>query len=104
MIFDFQPGYRIPRQKSIAYIDSEMIRFPLIIRGWKKGDYFFPLGMNKKKKLSDYFIDSKYSLLKKEKTLILESAGDIVWIIGERLDERFKVKESTTAVLMIELR
>ena len=104
MIIDFQTGYRIPQQKGIAYIDSEKIRFPLIIRGWKKGDYFFPLGMNKKKKLSDYFIDSKYSLLKKEKTLILESAGDIVWIIGERLDERFKVKESTTEVLMIELR
>jgi tRNA(Ile)-lysidine synthase len=102
MIIDFQPGYRIPRQKSIAYIDSEKIRFPLLIRGWEKGDYFFPLGMNKKKKLSDYFIDSKYSLLKKEKTLILESAGDIVWIIGERLDERFKVKESTSEVLMIE--
>ena len=77
-------------------------RFPLIIRGWKTGDFFYPLGMKQKKKLSDYFIDRKYSLVKKENTLILESEGKIVWIIGERLDERFKVTESTSRILMIE--
>jgi tRNA(Ile)-lysidine synthase len=103
MIIDVKPGYRIPRHKSIACIDSQKIRFPLIIRGWVKGDHFFPLGMNKKKKLSDYFIDSKYSLLKKEKTLILESAGKIVWIIGDRLDDRFKVTDSTSKILLIRL-
>jgi tRNA(Ile)-lysidine synthase len=97
------PGFRIPRKKSIASVDSEKIKFPLIIRGWKRGDFFYPLGMKQKKKLSDYFIDRKYSLIRKENTHILESDGKIIWIIGERIDERFKVTESTTEVLMIEL-
>jgi tRNA(Ile)-lysidine synthase len=96
--------YIIPREKSIAGIDSDKLKFPLIIRRSEAGDFFYPLGMNHKKKLSDYFIDGKYSLVKKENTLILESEGKIVWIIGERLDDRFKVTESTTEVLTIELR
>jgi tRNA(Ile)-lysidine synthase len=58
--------------------------------------------MKQKKKLSDYFIDRKYSLVKKENALIIESEGKIVWIIGERIDERFKVTDSTTGILKIE--
>jgi len=73
-----------------------------MIRAWESGDYFFPLGMNSKKKLSDYFIDRKYSLADKEKALVLESENNIVWIIGERLDERFKVTGSTSSILQIE--
>jgi tRNA(Ile)-lysidine synthase len=96
------PGYKIPRKKSVASIDSDKIRFPLIIRGWKAGDFFYPLGMNQKKKLSDYFIDRKYSLVKKGNTRVLEYEGKIVWIIGERLDERFKITESTSIILKIE--
>jgi tRNA(Ile)-lysidine synthase len=101
-IINAGPGYRIPRKKSVASIDSEKIKFPLIIRGWKGGDFFYPLGMKQKKKLSDYFIDRKYSLVKKENALIIESEGKIVWIIGERIDERFKVTDSTTGILKIE--
>jgi tRNA(Ile)-lysidine synthase len=101
-IINVVAGYGIPREKSVASIDYEKIRFPLIIRGWKRGDFFYPLGMSQKKKLSDYFIDRKYSLIKKENTLILESEGKIVWIIGERLDERFKVTKSTSGILNIE--
>jgi tRNA(Ile)-lysidine synthase len=74
-----------------------------VIRGWKKGDFFYPLGMNRKKKLSDYFTDRKYSLPDKENARILESDGKIVWILGERLDERFKVTSSTTTILLIRL-
>ena len=58
--------------------------------------------MKKKKKLSDYFIDLKYSLVDKERALILESEGNIVWIIGERIDDRFKVTELTSRILQIE--
>lgn len=103
-IINAGPGFRIPRKNNIVSIDSEKIKFPLIIRGWKRGDFFFPLGMKQKKKLSDYFIDRKYSLIEKENTLILESEGKIVWIIGERLDDRFKVTESTSRILNIELK
>jgi tRNA(Ile)-lysidine synthase len=102
-IIEAGPGFRIPRKKSVACIDSEKIKFPLIIRRWEKGDYFYPLGMKQKKKLSDYFVDRKYSLVKKEKTLILESGGSIVWIIGERIDERCKVTGSTSKILLIHL-
>jgi tRNA(Ile)-lysidine synthase len=101
-IINTGPGYRIPRKKSVASIDTEKIKFPLIIRGWKRGDFFYPLGMKQKKKLSDYFIDRKYSLVKKENALIIESEGKIVWIIGERIDERFKVTVSTSIILKIE--
>jgi len=101
---DVRPGYRISRRKYITCIDSDKIEYPLVIRGWKKGDLFYPLGMNNRKKLSDYFIDSKFSVMKKEKVLILESAEQIVWLIGERLDERFKVTPSTSRILKIELK
>lgn len=98
-----KPGVRIPDSKNIASVDSDKIRFPLLIRPWESGDAFFPLGMKKKKKLSNYFIDRKYSLIDKEKALILESAGNIVWIIGERIDDRFKVSELTSRILQIEV-
>jgi tRNA(Ile)-lysidine synthase len=102
-VTDIGNEYKIPDDQNYACIDFEKVRFPLIIRSWVKGDYFFPLGMKQKKKLSDYFIDRKYSLIEKEKTLILESGGEIVWIVGERIDNRFKVTESTSKVLLIRL-
>ncbi len=93
--------YEIPSDPAIASIDSEKLLFPLIIRKWKAGDYFYPLGMKQKKKLSDYFIDRKYSILDKENILILESDGKIVWIIGDRIDNRFKITRSTKKALII---
>ncbi|MBN2666135.1 MAG: tRNA lysidine(34) synthetase TilS, partial [Bacteroidales bacterium] len=96
-------GYKIPRDLRVASIDREKIRLPLIVRRWKEGDYFCPLGMKSRKKLSDYFVDNKFSRIKKEETMILESDGDIVWVMGERLDDRFRVTESTKTVLRIEM-
>ena len=79
----------------LMHIDYDKLQFPLIIRPWQKGDAFIPLGMKGLKKLSDYFIDNKFSLIKKKKARLLISNNQIVCIIGERLDERFKlVKES----------
>jgi tRNA(Ile)-lysidine synthase len=95
-------GFKIPDDPYIGCFDYEKVRFPLIIRKWERGDYFYPLGMKQRKKLSDYFIDRKFSLIKKEKALILESAGKIIWIIGERIDESSKVKGSTTKILKIQ--
>jgi tRNA(Ile)-lysidine synthase len=93
--------FEIPSDPHVACIDSQKVTFPMIIRKWKAGDHFYPLGMNQKKKLSDYFIDNKYSKLDKENIYILESAGKIVWIIGERIDERFKITGSTKKGLLI---
>ena len=98
-----EAGYTIPRNKRIASIDREKIRLPLIVRKWKEGDYFLPLGMKNRKKLSDYFVDNKFSRIKKEETIVLESHGDIVWIMGERLDDRFRVTESTKNILRIDM-
>jgi tRNA(Ile)-lysidine synthase len=93
--------YLIPSDPAIACIDYKKVTFPLTIRKWKTGDHFYPLGMKRKKKLSDYFIDNKYSKLDKENVFILESGGNIAWIIGDRIDNRFKITSSTTRGLLI---
>ena len=83
-------------------IDYNTIKFPLIIRKWQKGDYFYPIGLNGKKKLSKFFKDDKMSLLEKENAWVLcASDNTIIWVIGKRLDERFKVIKTTSKVLKI---
>jgi tRNA(Ile)-lysidine synthase len=96
--------FRISTDSSVACIDAGKISFPLIIRKWKAGDHFQPLGMDRNKKLSDYFIDMKYSRLAKENKMILESGGEIIWIIGDRIDNRFRITESTKKALVIKRR
>jgi tRNA(Ile)-lysidine synthase len=93
--------YEIPTDPHLACIDSKKVTFPMTIRKWKDGDYFYPLGMKQRKKLSDYFIDNKYSKFDKENSFILESEGKIVWIIGDRIDDRFKITNSTKKGLLI---
>ncbi len=85
----------------IATLDNEKLTYPLSIRRWEKGDYFFPLGMQQKKLLSDYFIDNKFSLVEKEKTWLLISSQQIVWIIGHRIDDRFKITSKTKMILQL---
>ena len=96
--------FRLPVSRKTACLDREKISFPLVIRSWKNGDHFFPLGMKNKKKLSDYFIDNKVSIITKENSRILISGGKIVWIIGDRIDDRFKVTDSTRKVLIIKIK
>ena len=85
------------------HIDYSQLVFPLLIRPWQKGDHFIPLGMRSFKKLSDYFIDNKFSLIKKKKTRLLISNNQIVCIIGERLDDRFKLVETSKKVYIVGL-
>lgn len=82
-----------------AYFDKDLLTFPLSVRKWKKGDYFYPIGMIGKKKLSKYFKDEKYSLLDKENIWLLCSGTDIIWIIGKRMDNRFKISDKTKTIL-----
>jgi len=88
--------------ESITLIDLDKIKFPLIIRNWKEGDRFQPLGMNgKSKKINHYLRDKKVSLFDKATVLVVESAGEIVWVIGYRGDERFKIQTTTKNVLQL---
>lgn len=88
---------------NVIFVDEEKLQFPLEIRKWQKGDLFFPSGMNGKKKLSKYFKDEKFSLLDKSNTWLLCSDNQIVWIIGKRQDDRYKVTEQTTKIVQIQL-
>lgn len=85
--------------KNTACFDKDLLTFPLHVRKWEKGDYFYPLGMKGKKKLSKFFKDQKYSLLEKENIWLLCSGSDIVWIIGKRMDDRFRVTDQTKEIL-----
>lgn len=98
----YNSKFRIPADKNIACLDPDTLTFPLIVRKWEKGDWFYPFGMTKKKKLSDFFTDLKYSVHDKDQARIIESDGRIVWIVGERIDNRFRITDSTKSVLVIE--
>lgn len=86
----------------IAMVDLDKVTLPLVIRNWKEGDRFLPLGMNgNSKKVKDYLRDKKVSRIEKSEVLVLESAGKIVWLIGFRADDRFKITEDTTKILKL---
>lgn len=94
---------KIPNDKNTACLDIDEILFPLTIRRWQHGDYFYPLGMDQIKKLSDFFVDEKVPVPMKERTWILATGKKIVWIMGHRIDNRFRIKESTQIVLVLRL-
>ena len=97
-------NFVISRESNIACFDVDKIKFPLIVRKWRTGDLFYPFGMKgKKKKVSDYFTDKKFSLKEKEDVWILEIDGKIAWIIGHRLDDRFCITTKTEKILKITL-
>jgi tRNA(Ile)-lysidine synthase len=84
-----------------AWLDFDAVSFPLIIRPFKTGDYFYPLGMRKKKKISRFMTDLKLSRHEKEKQWVVESDRKIIWVLGHRIDDRFKITAKTKSVLLL---
>ena len=100
-VVPYDNSFTIPNSPNVACIDYDQVEFPLILRKWQTGDFFNPLGMGHYKKLSDYFIDRKYSLVDKERTWLLTAGERIIWIVGDRLDDRFKISAATKQVLVV---
>ena len=93
--------FQIRKEKNIAYFDADKLTFPLTLRKWQEGDWFIPFVMKGRKKLSDYFSDRKFSRLEKEQTWLLCSGDTIIWIVGERSDNRFCLDKMTKRALVV---
>lgn len=94
-------NYRIPGSPDVAALDAQLLQFPLKLRKWKPGDWFCPLGMDNKKKISDFLIDEKVPLNLKDQVRVVISGQSLVWIIGYRIDNRFKITPKTEHILQI---
>lgn len=99
--FDRTVDFHYSSDAAIVHLDAAMVRFPLVVRSWKEGDSFQPLGMKGNKKLSDFLTDQKLDRFSKEKVRVLCSEGAIVWVVGLRLADPFKVTSDTKHILEI---
>ncbi|TDN99999.1 tRNA lysidine(34) synthetase TilS [Sunxiuqinia elliptica] len=96
-------SFQFSKNRLIADLDFDCLEFPLVLKKWEQGEYFQPLGMTGFKKLSDFFIDQKFSIPEKENSWILYSGGKVVWVVGHRMDNRFKITSATQSVIRIQL-
>jgi tRNA(Ile)-lysidine synthase len=99
--FDKYPDFKPSAAPDIACLDGDKLQYPLLLRKWEHGDRFRPLGMKNMKKLSDFFIDAKLSLIEKEQLWVLVSGGQIAWITGKRIDDRFKITGETKRIVQV---
>ena len=91
--------FKISKSSDCVHVDASKLIFPLQLRRWREGDIFYPFGMKQQKKVSDFFINNKLSLIEKEQSWLIVSGDDIVWIVGQRMDNRFRVTDKTTEVV-----
>ncbi|MBQ8307371.1 MAG: tRNA lysidine(34) synthetase TilS, partial [Alistipes sp.] len=85
----------------VALLDADKLTYPLLLRRWQEGDWFVPFGMTGRRKVSDFLIDNKVSMAEKERQFVLLSGGEIVWVVGRRIDDRYSLTPSTENVLRI---
>lgn len=98
---EYTKDFVIPREKNIACLDADKLSGAIILRKWQIGDVFIPFGMKGKKKISDYLTDRKFSIQQKEQQWVLCCEDKIVWVVGERIDNRFKVDENTKRIIIL---
>lgn len=96
-------AFTLNQSPHTAALDFDKLHFPLTLRRWKAGDRFVPLGMKGHKKLSDFFIDASYSRSEKENTWLLCSGKEIAWVVGQRIDDRFKLSDQTKSIYFVRI-
>lgn len=96
--------FEVNKEMKYCAIDAQLVEFPLVLRKWRQGDYLYPFGMTKKKKVSKVLIDAKIPLHEKEAIWVIESNKKIVWVAGVKSDNRFRVTEKTQNVLVFEIK
>lgn len=94
--------FKVVPNPNIAYLDAEHIQIPITVRKWERGDKFVPFGMTGTKNISDYLTDRKYSLFEKENQYVACSGDQIIWVIGERIDNRFRITDKTQRILILQ--
>ena len=87
--------------EQVALVDADLLQFPLTLRRWQQGDQFVPLGMSGRKKVSDFLIDAKVSVAEKQRQFVLLSGEEIIWLVGRRIDDRYRLTPRTENVLRI---
>ncbi len=97
---DFNP-VKLPNK---AYVDADKLQFPLQLRKWQRGDRFRPMGMKGQKKVSDFLVDEKVSLPDKDRQWLVLSDNEVVWVVGRRISEDFKVTPQTQTILELDVR
>lgn len=100
---EYTKDFIIPREKHIACFDTDKLIGELNLRKWQTGDIFIPFGMKGKKKVSDYLTDRKFSIIQKENQWVLCCGDKIIWIVGERTDNRFRIDEKTKKVTVFKM-
>lgn len=101
--FGVESGFAVPKINDTAYVDAGKLCGELVLRRWRSGDRFVPFGMNGFKKIRDYLRDRKFSLFEKEDVMVVTSGGEIVWVVNERTDNRFRVDGNTKTVVELKV-
>ena len=103
-VIDDVASFKIPKVASAGVFDADKVQFPLLLRPWRKGDWFIPFGMEGRKKVSDFLIDQKIPIHRKSSVFVLESDGNIVWVVSHRIDNRYRVNSESAKVLHVKIR
>lgn len=103
-VIDDVASFKIPKVASAGVFDADKVQFPLLLRPWRKGDWFIPFGMEGRKKVSDFLIDQKIPIHRKSSVFVLESDGNIVWVVGHRIDNRYRVNSESSKALHVKIR